>query len=185
MDASSGQLAVIDNLPAEALMDSGSGAVTTVNQLFNQAATVVRLGIDPHEVKYRPTDTSNLFKTEREAPLFAGVPAASATTVSTEALRFGSRFIGFAWKNVGSTSDLMFEWYQNIEWRPNNTSGFVAQVPRQLSTPGYFETVLKYLDDNHPGWQIAAKQVGMSTAQYLVKAAMTGVANRGMRTIRY
>jgi hypothetical protein len=153
MDAASGQIALLTNLPAEALLDNGSGTVSSVDALFNRAAKVTRFGADNFEVVYRPDTSSNLFKTERDGVITVGTPAASSSVITSESLRFGPRLIGFAWRKIPTAQDIILEFYQNIEWRPNTTSGFVSTLPKQIHSPGYMENVLKYLDDNYPGWQ--------------------------------
>lgn len=178
MDSAAGQVAIIENLPAEALIDDGTGVVSNVDQLFNRASRVMRMGTSTFEVKYRPGTASALFKTERDGVITVGNGVAS--TLTSESLRFGPKLMGFAWKDVSAVSDLSIECFQNIEWRPNTDSGFVSVIPRQLSSPGMTERVLLYLDRYYPGWET---NVLTSTARLVSQMAFTGTSVRGPRRI--
>ena len=176
MDASSGQVAYLDNVPAETLLDDGTGSPSSVDQLFNLSTKVQRLGVDPHEIRYRPPENASIFKTERDGILSLGTPTSSVTNLSSESLRFGPRLIGFAWRNVVATNELSFEFYQNIEWRPNTSTGFVSRVPRQIKSNGFMEDVLHTLDRTVPDWQTRATQVAGSALSAIAQYAWTGAS---------
>lgn len=175
MDSAAGQIAIVDNLSAEALLDDGAGTISSVDDLFTRASYVKRFAADRFEVKHRPDSSSHLFKTERDGVVTVGTPTSSSSVITSESLRFGPRLIGFAWKGVSSNADLFFEFYQNIEWRPNTTTGFVSVIPKQIYPTGLMERVLKYLDDNHPGWEYTAVS---TTAALVSKMALAGVPQR-------
>lgn len=173
MDAASGQVATFTNLPAEALFGADGVSLVTVNQLFSHADNLSRVSLDPLEINFRPTEYSQFFKNEVEGPIVLGTTGASVSSSSEEAKRFGSRYIGFAWKNV-TTADLSFQFYQNLEWRPNVTSGFVTRSPVQVHTPGWIESVVQFLDDVDPGWQTKAKITAMSATTAIARMALGG-----------
>jgi hypothetical protein len=176
MNVVAGQIAIIENLSADSLLSNGSPA--SIDDLFAVSSIVKRLGVDPYEVKFRPNNNSPTFKTDRDSPITTGTGLGVVSGLSSEALRFSPRFVGFAWRNITSASDLNFEFYQNVEWRPNTTSGFVATVPKQIKSNDSFQSLLKYLDDNFPGWQhtvskMAAGQVS-GVAARIARMAFTG-----------
>lgn len=181
MDAASGQIAYLVNLPIETLVDA-SGAIASVEELFTLSSTVERLGLETQEIRWRPTPASHYFKTERDG--VATVVSSGITGLTSEALRFGPKLIGFAWKNVPTTADLTIQYIQNIEWRPNVAQGFVAQPPKQIRNEGYIERLLRYLDSTRPGWQSAAMKGTANLAFNVARMAYTGTFPR-QSTIKY
>ena len=173
MTASAGQIAYIENLSADTALLGNGGSPCSVDQLFNLSSHVERLGVDMHENKYRPNSTIvSTFKSDRDAVYSVG-DGASVTSATSESLRFSPTFFGFAWKGAASDS-LFFEFYQNIEWRPEVGSGYVSSVPRQLKPAGYLDTVLKYLDDNYPGWTTSAIKGSSFIAGKVARMAFAG-----------
>jgi hypothetical protein len=183
MSNSKGQIAYIENLPADTLLLGNGGAPATIDQLFNLSSHTTRCGVDDHEIRYRPNPTvTSTFKSDRDGVYTLGTAGASATVLTSEALRFSPTFFGFAWRGVIS-SDLFLECFQNIEWRPEAGSGYVNSVPRQLKPAGYLEQILKYLDDTAPGWTVASMNMAGYAAKQVSKMALTGAKSYGVRLI--
>lgn len=178
MDASSGIIAVIDNIPAEAVLN-GSTTVS-VDELIALSSVVERANLATLEVKYKPSDYSHVFRTNSEG-LF-DFTTGIVTTISDEAERSGAHLMGFAFKGVTSMADFIFEFHQNIEWRPNVDSGFISKVPRQLKSAGHSSEVIKYLDNHHPNWWTNVKGMASSTATSLAQAAFTGSLPRMLQS---
>jgi hypothetical protein len=176
MQAAKGQIAYIENIPIDTIMTGNAGNIVNVDQLFNAASEVERMGVTTHEIVYRPQPTlSSTFKTDGDSLLTAA--AGAKTILTSESQRFSPAVYGFAWKGVPS-SDLSFQFYQNVEWRPEVGSGFKASIPQQISPPGTYERVLQYLDSNYPGWTRTAMGVGQRLVEQSVQRAFTGTGPR-------
>jgi hypothetical protein len=176
MDAASGLIAVIDNLPAEALLGVDGITPASVDELFARSTKVERLGLDTAEVKFRPSTHSEIFRSNSEGCL--DVASATVTKVTAEAERSGARWMGFAFKGISGMNDLIFEFHQNIEWRPNLDAGFVDKSPVQSSNPGNAQKVVALLDKHHPDWTHNLRHSISNGATQLAKMAFTGVASR-------
>jgi hypothetical protein len=174
MSASKGVIGYLENVPADTVLVGNAGNPATIDQIFNLTSHTARLGVNDHEIKYRPNATiSGTFKSDRDSVYTKGVNGVSQTAFTSESLRFSPTFYGFAWKGVIS-SDMLFDVYQNIEWRPEAASGYVATVPKQLNAPGYLDMVKKYLDDNYPGWTTKAMNGAAYGAGRLASIALSG-----------
>jgi hypothetical protein len=172
MDACSGQLAIIENLPVTAILDSGDGSPITVDDCFQYSSLVKRFSIDTQEVTWRPDEISQFFKVQTDGAYVVGSGAASA--IANEAKRFGPKFLGFAWRNISGVDDIVLDFVQNIEWRPRVDSGFVAVVPKQIHQTGYVEQAVKYLDEKYPGWTTTMFQYGKSAISQVARMALSG-----------
>lgn len=169
MDECAGMIAFVENLPADCLFEN---TAPSINHILQNAQATSRFGIDTKEVLWRPDPSNNKFKSSEEGTYIRGEPGAAPSAVSQETEVFSPVYIGFVWSGVSSCNDLSFEFYQNIEWRPETATGFVAEVPRTLHETGYIEKVVKYLDDRHPGW---SRRIKDTVSSGLVKLAQTGV----------
>jgi hypothetical protein len=176
MDAASGLIAIIDNIPAEALLGVDGVTPASVDELFARSSKVERLGLDTAEVKFRPSLHSEIFRSDSEGVF--DIDVSTVTTISAEAERSGSRLMGFAFKGISSFSDLLFEFHQNIEWRPNLDAGFVDRSPVQTSNPGNAQKVINYLDKNHPTWTHNLGHMITDSATSIAKMAFTGTVGR-------
>jgi hypothetical protein len=173
MQSSAGVIALLENVPADTLLLGDAGNPASVTQLFSMSSKTKRIGVDVNEVIYRPNSSiSGTFKSDRDSVFHVGNSAVTALT--SESLRFSPTMFGFAWQGLDS-SQLLFEFIQNIEWRPESSSGYVQTIPRQLSQPGLVPKVLKYLDDNFPGWTTSLKHATSYGARAAI-SAFTGQA---------
>lgn len=155
---SKGLVAKVSAMPVDTFFDGQASLdnVSSVDDIIALSGGVIRMGTVTHEVRFHPqSSTTGLFKRAESGAYKLGTASVSRSTPSNDANRFGASFIGFAWKGVPS-SQLSFEFIQNIEWRPETKAGFVAVLPRQIKPQGYIHTVTKYLDDKYPGWATAA-----------------------------
>jgi len=177
MDASSGIVCVVDNIPAEAVLGPDGVTPVSVQELFNLSTTVRRFGTDPIEVKYRPHDSSSIFRSNSEGVF--EYASGQVTTLTAEAERAGSRLMGFAFKGVTDMDEIMLEFHQNIEWRPNVDSGFVTINSKQLNPLGHAQKILRYLDKNHPHWWSSLEKAASSVVSDISKMAFTGIVPIG------
>jgi hypothetical protein len=174
MQDSQGMLAYIENVPADTLLLGNAGSPASIDSILNLATKVGRFGVDSHEVIFRPDQTiADTFKSDSHAVYH--LVGGSQTTMTAEAQRFSPTMCGFVWIGV-PTSDITFQFIQNIEWRPDAGSGYALTTPRQLRPPGYGSMVLKWLDDHYPGWTTSAKMAASAGARAAIRA-FTGVAS--------
>jgi hypothetical protein len=169
MQDAAGEVGYIENIPAETILDAGSGNPITVTELLQYCAKHERAGVDTMEVVWRPNSGSEYFRDTENGPITTASPAA----VSERADMFGPRFCGFVFRDVSAISNWTFSFRQNIEWKPKAQSGLVQVTPVTLHDEGYVSRVLKYLDDNHPNWTTTLGSVASVTSRIAV-AAFTG-----------
>jgi hypothetical protein len=174
--SAAGMLAYLEEIPAELLIEGdGTNAIST-SEAFVLASKTERFGIETREITSRPSERSRIWKTDRESPFTVGTAGTSATYASNEALRMGSTLSGFAWTGIDTTSSpLQIEFIQVVEWKPKATLGFVQPIPKQITPPGFYETVLGYLDSKYPGWTTTLGRVASHAGAKIANAAFTGV----------
>lgn len=174
-----GVIAPITNISVDALL-YGSGFTNlpaNVNELVQMSSHVERVGLDTIEVRSRPSLSEMSWANEFTTPMLVGVPPNAATTLSSSNTPATTTCIGFVWNGI-TTNQLMFEFTQNIEWRPDVSSGFAPSPVRQLSTMPHLRRALAALDERYPGWQTYTSQVMQSALSRLVQAVWTGYRGR-------
>jgi hypothetical protein len=177
----SGRIAYIENLSPRALLTGGTGGTPLcVADLFQQASKTSRTSLDTMEVTFRPSpETSGVFKNSSNYSFNKGSVNATTTTLSEEAVRFGNSFVGFAWDGVPS-NNLLFEFIQNIEWRPETVYGYTTPVP-ESSGPSLVSSVLTSLDTYFPGWTTTLMSAGKSLVAQTASRALAGTSRRTPR----
>lgn len=147
-----GRIAFVENITPEQLLSAGGGAPLSVNNLFDLSTKTSRTQLDAMEIRYRPNVTaSDIYRRKLyDTSINVGVVASTISTVSTSS-RFGDVFYGFAWMGVAS-NQLVFETIHNIEWRPEAGQGYASTVPKLIHPSPVMGSLLKYLDDQYPGW---------------------------------
>lgn len=189
LDRTSGQVAVLTGIPAEAVLTEFGAAGTTmsVDDLFELSTHCERLGIDTREVAWRPnSEIPNTFLDADDAAYRR--PQADLQPVA----RMGQRaedmqptIIGFAWRGLsianGETANLVFDFIKNIEWRPNPNRGLVQPPPRAVHDRSYVKEAIKYLDDTTPGWQARILSSVQSVGSRIAIAAATGYLSQYRR----
>ena len=183
-DALAGRVAVLENVPRDALLTGGGSAPPTVSEMFAYAQRQQRTSLDPLEVKFRPSDGSEHFrKTNLEQDSCfvkdAGTTEASIPSSGPTGAGLG---IGFAWAGVIPGSDLGFDLVKVLEWRPEMISGIVA-VPPTIKGPGgnLMSRAVALLDKQHPGWQTEARHVAKTIGAQVVSKAFEGSRDLIMR----
>lgn len=153
--ACQGSVCRITNLPADTLLHgNAAGGPISVDDMFALSPRIQRLSLDTMELRHRPdTALVDAFKGSHDSVYYNA--GGTATVMTNEAKRFDPTFFGFAFKNI-VVGSLECAFTQNIEWRPDGSTGLVATVPRQLHDSGYYERIVKQLDEMMPDWQHAA-----------------------------
>lgn len=179
MTNSQGTIAFIENLAPEAIFNTGVvGSTVAVDQLIQNSSKYQRFGISTEEVIFRPDpELSSEFHGDSISPIDLGAAAARLTQQSEEANRSQPTFFGFAWKGQAANT-LVFEFVQNIEWRPSTQSGLVASTPTIVSPPNQMYHALQHLDSHMEGWTTtASRRVSqMSKALSIAEQAFTGAS---------
>jgi hypothetical protein len=186
-----GEIAYIENLSTKALLEGNGGFPVSVDSLFNLSTKVTRLGLDVCEVSYRPDpELADFFKTTNDNAITEGKAGVEETVMSSEALRFGPTWVGFAWRGVGLQT-LAIDAIQNVEWRPEVSVGFVAVPPRTVHETSMIGKATRWLDRNYPGWSVtlgAATKKGINMAArsvYAYGANRLGLGPVGGNMITY
>lgn len=168
----SGRVAMLDNIPADILVRS---VPPSVDNMFSYAASTERTGLDPMEIRFRPSsESSNMRATD--TPVYTW-PAGAPTVLSDTAHANAPTLIGFAWTGVPSNS-FTFDFIQCIEWKPTPVEGYVESPVRQISDTPLWQKAMKYLDDRFPNWQTRVMG-GVANAAMSYGSRMANVALGG------
>jgi len=163
-----GRLGKVIGFPADTLLWSGaSGAPANVEEIMGMCSDVQRSSLDTQEVIFRPTQSSPHFRDEDSNGVYK-IEAGQVTQELADARSRGSSVMGFVWDGIDS-SKLQFEFFQIIEWKPDTVAAQVIMPPKRVHEAGYADAVLKYLDDNHPGWQKGARKFGGSLLNFAAR----------------
>jgi hypothetical protein len=167
-----GRIAILDNVPAKLLLSCPSTA-----QMFNLSADSNRVSLDATEVAYRPSPETMEFR-DKSAQLYTvGDHTTTPTYYSATATNIQPTGFVIAWTGIPS-NQLIFDFIQNIEWRPASGSGYIEVPPKQLATSSYLDSTLKMLDDVAPGWTKMAKHVAGTGVSMLANYVLGGPPQR-------
>lgn len=162
-----GRVAMLGNVPLSLLVDG----LPTVSGLFDRSSSSQRVSLDVMEVNYRPTDESEKFKEDAAFALTSLGAGISATSISEAAKADSPTCIGFAWIGVPA-NQLIFETFQNIEWRPKISQKYVEPAATMLYSEPLYKKALQYLDSAAPGWSNTASKLmargAMSLGNYVL-----------------
>lgn len=180
----SGQVAIIKNLPLRGLFSNKSTSTLdppSVDTLFAFAAERERMQPTGHEVIWRPTDESSIYRTSGNDRVSAltpdtawanGVLASAPSTLSaTDADEMYG--ICIAWRGVpGVVGCLVLNFVKvlSLELAP---SGASIESPVIDNTPSFsnpMSTITSWLDKFTPGWQSTAINTTANVSGLLAKA---------------
>jgi hypothetical protein len=185
LSAVSGQVALIKNLPLRGLFSNKSTTVLaapTVDTLFAFAAERERIQITGHEVIWRPTDESSIFRTNgNDRPAGALTPDSAWTngvggsTASTLSATDADEMYGIciAWKGIPATVGVLslnFVKVVSLELAPSGTSIECPVITDLPSTLNPMSTITSWLDKFSPGWQTSAINTTANVTGLLAKA---------------
>ena len=157
-----GQFAILTALPLGTLLNGGAdGGVIAVNDLFQYATDTGRIDREPIEVKARPDDSSNVFRSDASRCMAwdenfvpPNVRTKVATYYTSEGLANQPQFFGIAWRGLpaGVTNPMTFDIVKALEWRPDMVSG-LTQVPKHAyHAHSQMTRATQLLDMHHKGW---------------------------------
>jgi len=185
MDRSSGQMAFVENVPLSTILGHTSGASLesqpiSIDQLFNLSPAAQRLGVDTLEVVWRPSaENPATFVGESDHALYTSTDEFLAPLFPTQIGDYANSreptVFGFAWRGA-LESQLAFEFFKNVEWRPRFDKGFTAQIPRAINDHDYTGDVLKFLDELDPSWTRRILDASQSATSRIISAAFAGTA---------
>jgi len=170
---------VID-VPFSTLEDRIRGGTLSVDSLFTVSQLVQRLPLDPLEQKWTPSQGSDTFKgpgdTNGQRADFCVSVNAGTFTLGDSVATFNPRIIGFVWKGTGTGvtlgSELQFDCYKNVEWRPEAASGLTVPTPIRTHVIPPAHTAVAALDAAMPGWRSKAHRAIESGASKIAKKAL-------------
>jgi len=191
----SGQVAIIKNLPLRALFSNTTSTIIApipVDTLFAFAGERERLQVTGHEVIWRPTDTSSIFRTgggERSNASLAtdtvwevGVVGSSTSTLSAvDAENMYGMCI--AWKGipaVQSCLNINLVKVVDLELYPSGSAIESPVIPPAVNVFNPMQTVTTWLDRFAPQWQSRAVNATVNVAGLLARA----YAPQGVSVIR-
>lgn len=183
----SGQVAIIPNLPFRAFYGTSATTVInppTVDTLFAYASVRQRLQVTGHEVIWRPSDDSSVFRTagnegsaatavmRADAVLRNGNPASTSTTIaSTEPDEIYG--ICIAWRGVPAVASCLSINAVKVVDLELAPSGFAVEPTfAGLGNPAAssinpVNTVTSWLDRYVPNWQFRAVNASINAAGQL------------------
>jgi len=140
-----GRIAKVDNMSLSSFFTNKP----SIDGLLSIAAETQRVGLDPMEITFRPSAEASHPKAVSTIALNGAV---APVTLSSSVLQDDPAIIGFVWSGITS-SDLSFDFVQNIEWRPKLGNGFVELQAVQVSAgTSFVDKALSWLDRYAPGW---------------------------------
>lgn len=155
------------NIPQAALLiGDNAGTPASTTNLSRYSVKQFR-AVDTVEVLHRPAVSD--FQREGIGAFQNNFGGNTVTSNYSE--RSNALGIGFAFYNVTSLSDYLFNFYKNIEWRPEPVSGFANIVPRGIDNPSNLSRALAYLDSVMPNWQ--ARLSDSATQQFITSLTRT------------
>ena len=173
-----GEIAFIENLPFEQVL-AGSQPVTdiSVNSLFQRATKTQRLGLDTQEIVFRPDVVSPPYWVNHYGggAFFGGNPGTLASYVSPFEANTRPRWFGFAFRGMTNDliSNLRFDRFKIVEWRPNKEVGIPGVIPKTTSSVDPIREAMKMLD-RIPEWSTKIIPSALSVGSRLAQLALTG-----------
>ena len=195
MDALSGRVGYLNNVPRSALILGGSGdAAPNVNDMLRYSEMTSRTPADTIENKFRPGLASGFYRGEGDVAneekgtdvcYLTGIPGTSTTKMANDVSSGSATGIGFVWVNLPEDSTLTVDTTKAIEWRPQMSVGLSAppsSTPRGHDGSNLVAKAVHYLDRTHPGWQRTAMHTLSSAASNVASMAFGVPANSVIRT---
>lgn len=188
MMEASGEIAFIENFPLSACMANdpyiATSTAPSVDEMFNYSTKELRFGTDKHEVVFRPSDTSSVFKPPGAGPIIIeGTGGSVASRMTEQAQAEQPQAIGFAWRGLAPETDqttpFSFAFTKNIEWRPKVFSGLTHTPPVQINKTQQASTAVHALDTKTPSWSTRVVDGLVSAAGHMAQGAFTGVGDVG------
>lgn len=183
---SGGQVAALENIPFAAVLgdETGNDEETnpaSVNELFKYSTTSGRFSAETIEVKARPDDSSETFRSLDQGAILTNTPLFNASVKTDEAKIQQPVFFGIAWRGLpsGVATPIMLDFIKIVEWRAQPQSGLTIIRPTTYYPHSMAKPVKKYLDDTSPGWATTGfntvKSIAMSDSGRMLGALAAGL----------
>lgn len=195
MDALSGRVGYLNNVPRSALMIGGTGdAAPSVDDMLKYSEMTSRTPAETIENKFRPSLASGYYRGKGDTSdeekgtdtcFLVGEPGVSETKIANDISSGSATGIGFVWVNLPTDSTFTVEATKAIEWRPQMSVGLVAPsstTPSSGDGSNLVHRAVHYLDRVHPGWQRRAITMASSAASNIAALAFGGPSNSMIRT---
>jgi len=178
LSAVAGQVAIIKNLPLRSFFSNTTTttlAPPTVDGLFSYASERQRFQMTGHEVIWRPTDSSSIFRTAGAdrpggalSPDTCWTNGVTGSAVSTSSATDADEMYGIAiaWKGLTATAgniSVNFVKVLSLELAPSGSS-IESPVSNSSSFGTPMATVTSWLDKHAPGWQSKAANMAAGVA---------------------
>lgn len=195
MDALSGRVGYLNNVPRSALIIGGSGdSAPNVNDMLKYSEMTSRTPAETIENKFRPGLASGYYRGKGDTTgeergsdtcFLVGGVGSTETKVANDISSGSATGIGFVWVNLPADSTFTVETTKAVEWRPQMSVGLVApssSTPPHGNGSNLVHQAVHYLDRTHPGWQRRAIQMASSAASNIASLAFGGPTNSVIRT---
>jgi hypothetical protein len=174
MSLSAGMIYPLENIPNGFVADGDF----SIEELCAYARRGNRVGVDTHEVRYKPDpSTADRFLEVDHGPILLGTAGAAVTGPSSSVTyNTEPRWYGFAWTgiNQSSANSLQFRFVKNVEYRTNPGSGIPAS-PTTYVSESLLGKALMLLDRRNPDWATRAGKTAANLAGRISMMALAGV----------
>uniref|UniRef100_A0AB38ZN75 Coat protein n=1 Tax=Saccharina latissima RNA virus 2 TaxID=3153342 RepID=A0AB38ZN75_9VIRU len=181
-DALAGRVGVLEGVPRDALLTGGGVNPPTITEMFNYAATVSRTPMDEVELKFRPSEGSELYRNATPSDSAFVIGDSAPTSIGEGTPTGVGQGIGFCWSGMDTSTSITLDFLKVLEWRPEFQSGLVSP-PQHVADGGgnMVSRAIAYLDRHFPGWQHNLGKIGSSVAARIAQTAFKGPANDLLR----
>jgi hypothetical protein len=187
-DSLSGRVGVFNGFSREAFVSGSVGSPPSPNELFQYASHSTRTPMDQVELRFRPSEGSEYFRTsggtefQKDTCITLGNPGVIKSSLGDGTTSGTGTGMGFVWAGLDTSSTLAFDFLKAIEWRPAFSSHIVSpQQTISVSGGNMVSRALAYLDLHFPGWTHDLIKQGGSAVAQIAAAAFRGPANAVIR----
>lgn len=185
-DALSGRVGVLHGFSRDALFSGNTDLPPTIGQMFAYATEVSRTPMDHVEVKFKPTEGSDYYRSTNDTSDVAfsiGTAGTTNSELGTGTPGSVGTGIGYVWSGLDSSSTMTFDFLKCIEWRPEFGSN-ISSPPQTVSASGgnVMSRAVAYLDHHLPGWHQTLTKSAGSAAATIAKTAFQGPMNQFIKS---
>lgn len=181
LDGLSGEIAFVDNIPWSTLFPDGASTGPSVDTVFRVCQKCDRISFKDYEIRYRPQELDDQWKTDQSGFVQLGLTGSTPTTwTGAETFNLqanmsnvqqipnliGFAYRGFAADAINSISGRI-NMFKVVEWQPVTGYGVVAnpstQVPsKREKTVSALDRVENWTTQVHDSVQGAAVDLGQA-----------------------
>lgn len=175
-----GRVGFLEGIKRDSILNPSQLSAMTIDNGLALSNNLGRTSLQTYEVKFRPSESSKLFRTEgtngtagdtRDNCFTFGSGTTAATTIAPGTASGAPSSIGIVWAGLPATGTLEFEYYKIIEWIPDAAAGFpqpkaITHSALDLSTAA----VAKLDRKSAGGWSTVLKRGGASVERGIREA---------------